>query len=162
VAQNNTAWVTGGSIVLGTVMLGCCFCGGAGYFGLMVAARVDQNTKFKGAQEASARRDQLRLIGIAHRNFMDSRRRSASNLDEFQPFVEDGQAVARIRSGEISVVWDAMVPPDQAGNEGKVLFAWENVPDSSGKRAAAFMDGSTAMVGEDELRTALKAESVPH
>lgn len=153
-AQNNTPWVTVGSIIAGFVMLGACCCGAAGYVGLMVAARVDQDKKLKQGKGQAEREYQLKEIGMAHLTFFDAHKRGANNVDELKPFLADSTAEARIRSGEITVVWDA-----PGHDDGELLLAWETVPDDRGLRATVYLDSRAVMMDEARFSTTPKARA---
>jgi hypothetical protein len=157
---NNKPWVTIGSVAAGFLALGCCACGGIGYFALMVMARVDHDKKLHEAGEQASRLRDLKEIALAMENCNSAFRRTPANLDELKPYFDGGTPEARIRKGEIEVVWNALPPDQQDAGSSNVLYAWETQPDAKGQRLVVFMDGSARQVSDDEFRSRPKARTM--
>jgi hypothetical protein len=160
-AGSSKQWVTVGSILTGLFMLGCCFCGAAGYVGLMVMARIDQKNKQDPNVHQGRRLDALKSVALGIERFGDTHLRTPADLNELKPFLEDDVALDRIRKGDIAVVWNAELGRVQEAGSSSVLIAWETQPTSDGKRLVVFMDALARPISESEFLKTPKAKTKP-
>jgi hypothetical protein len=153
--------VTVGSIIAGFVMLVALCCGAVGYVGLMVMARVDQKQKLEHGANQADRLSDLKEVAMAIDIFAGANQRCPANLDELKPFLQSERPAARIRKGEIEVVWQADLAQQQEAGSSNVLIAWDTQPTSDNKRLVVFMDTLARPIDESAFLQTPKARIKP-
>jgi hypothetical protein len=140
--------------VAGFLLLSCGVCG----VGFVVFALP----KIRAAAERVQRVNQMKVIGIAVHNVIDTLNRGPANVDEIAPYLPANdplavEALNRLRKGEIEMAWNALKPTQQPDGASQVLIAWEARPDADGQRVVAYLDGTSAILTDQEFQTKLKA-----
>jgi hypothetical protein len=150
-AMGKTGWITLG-VVAGVLLLSCGLCAVGGVFFAW--------PKFLAAGDRVKRLNDLKEVALAVRGCMDPGKRGPDNVDELLPQIVTQEVAARLRKGDIEVVWHAASLNEQVDGATNVLIAWDREPDASGNRLVAFLDGTTATLTPDEFRQKLKARQV--
>jgi hypothetical protein len=89
-----------------------------------------------GVQEAAARTkrsNQLKSIGLAYHNCNDQNKKGPANADELAKFGALPDEVAAVKTGEIVVQWNAVIPGSFPAGAGETVLAYEkDVPTKGG------------------------------
>jgi hypothetical protein len=152
--SNKTLWIVLGAIG-GVLVLGCLVCAGAGYF---IYSGV--STSVREQADRQKRLNDLRQVAMAVQSYQDQNRRGPSKVDELAPYLEgnDSPVVARIRSGDIEVVWNAASHTQQTDGTSNVIIAWDTKA-SGTRRLVAFMDGMARDLSAEQFQSTPKART---
>lgn len=102
------------------------------------------------------RTNQLKMIGLAYHNHLDSKRRAPAKVEDLAPFYEnDAKVTAALKDGSFVFLWNSTIQNMTAGTSNTVLAYEKETSDKGGLVLMA--DGSVKTMSAKEFKDAPKA-----